>query len=152
MNMEVAPNEQTVLGAIKDAFESENVQNQYNVLGYRIYLYFPDCKLAIEVDEFCHNDRNIDYEIQKVIEKDLVCKFIRINSDEKNFNFFKAINEIHRKISRSSKRFFIDQISKRLLKLEFKSDGNENRTHNHLVRKRTLNHLAKLSSQSSQII
>ena len=32
-------------------FEGENMQTQYNVLGYRIDLYFHDYKLAIEIDE-----------------------------------------------------------------------------------------------------
>ena len=32
--------EQTVINSIKDAFEGENMQTQYTVLGYRIDLYF----------------------------------------------------------------------------------------------------------------
>ena len=32
--------EQTVLELIKNAFEGENMQTQYSVLGYRINLYF----------------------------------------------------------------------------------------------------------------
>ena len=43
--------EQSVLKSIMDAFEGENMQTQYNVLGYRIDLNFFDYKLAIEVDE-----------------------------------------------------------------------------------------------------
>ena len=43
--------EQSVLKSIKDAFEGENMQTQYNVLGYKIDLHFYDYKLAIEVDE-----------------------------------------------------------------------------------------------------
>ena len=57
--------EQTVISAIKDAFEGENMQTQYSVLGYRIDLYFHEYKLAIEVDELGHNDRNINDEIQR---------------------------------------------------------------------------------------
>ena len=52
--------EQAVLNSIKDAFKA-----QHTVLGYRIDLYFHKYKLAIEVDELGHNDRNIDYEIQR---------------------------------------------------------------------------------------
>ena len=55
--------QQTVMNSIKDAFEGENMQTQYTGLGYRIDLYFHKHKLAIEVDELDHNDRNIDYEI-----------------------------------------------------------------------------------------
>ena len=116
--------EQTVLESIKDAFEGEDMQTQYTVIGYRIDLYFHEYKLAIEVDELGHNDRNIDYEIQRqrAIEKELGCVFIRINPDEKNFNIFRAINKIHRHIKKSTKKSLIDKISKRLLKLEFKSN------------------------------
>ena len=55
---------QKVLESIKDVFEGENMQNQYSVLGYKIKLYFHECKLKMEVDESGHNDTNIDYEIQ----------------------------------------------------------------------------------------
>ena len=57
--------EQTVINSIKDEFEGENMQTQYTVLNNRIDLYFHKYKLAIEVDELGHNDRNIDYEIQR---------------------------------------------------------------------------------------
>ena len=57
--------EQTVINSIKDAFKGENMKTQYTVFGYRIDLYFHKYKLAIEVDELSHNDRNIDYEIQR---------------------------------------------------------------------------------------
>ena len=58
--------EQTVISAIKDAFEGENIQTQYSVLSYRIDLYFHEYKLAIEVDELGHNDRNIDTKKYKI--------------------------------------------------------------------------------------
>ena len=48
--------------------------------------------------------------------------FIRINHDEENFNIFKAINETHRHIKKSTKKSLIDKISKRLEELEFKSN------------------------------
>ena len=62
---------QTVINLVKDAFEGENMQTQYTALNYRIDLYFHEYKLAIEVDELGHNDKNIDYEIetQRVLEK-----------------------------------------------------------------------------------
>ena len=52
--------EQTVMNLIKDAFEGENMQTQYTDLNYRIDLYFHEYKLAIEIDELEHNDRNND--------------------------------------------------------------------------------------------
>ena len=83
----------------------EKICRLYGVLGYTIDLYFHGYKLAIEVGEKCHKDRNIDHEIkrQKKLEKELRCEFIRINSDGKDFNIFRGINEIHRHIKKSTK-------------------------------------------------
>ena len=74
------------------------MQAQYSVLGYKINLSFHKHKLAIEVDELGHAERNLGNEIerQKALEKELDCVFIRINPDEENFNIFKEINKMHR--------------------------------------------------------
>ena len=76
--------EQTVLNSIKDAFEVENMQTQYKVLGYMIDLYFHKHKLAIEADVLGHADKNFDNEInrQRALEKELDCVFIRIDPDK----------------------------------------------------------------------
>ena len=76
--------EKSVLKSIMDAFERENMQTQYSVLGYKIDLYFHEYRLAVEVDEKGHKDRNIDHETkrQKALEKELNCEFIRVNPDE----------------------------------------------------------------------
>ena len=50
---------------IKSSLEGENMQTQYSVLGYKIDLYFHDYKSAIEIDEYGHNGKNIDYEIKR---------------------------------------------------------------------------------------
>ena len=98
--------EQTVINLIKNAFEGENMQTQYTVLNYRIDLYFHEYKLAIEVDELGHNDRNIDYEIQRqrALEKKLDCVFIRINPDVPDLNICKEINKMHRHINQLTKQ------------------------------------------------
>ena len=100
------------------------MQTQYIVIGYRIDLYFHEYKFVVEVDKLGHNNRNIDYEIQrpKALERELNCAFIRINPDEKDSNIFKEISKIHRHIKKSSKKFLIGKISKRLLELELKSN------------------------------
>ena len=125
--------EQTIINPIKDAFEGEDMQTQYTVIGYRIDLYFHKYKLAIEVDELGHNDRNIDYEIQRqqALERKLNCVFIRINSDAIDFTIFREINKIHRHIKKLSKKSLIGKISKRLLEIEFKSDD-------HLIKSKCL--------------
>ena len=48
--------------------------------------------------------------------------FIRINPDEKKFIIFKEINEIHRNIKKSTKKSLVENLSKRLIELEFKSN------------------------------
>ena len=108
--------EQTIINSIKDKFEGENIQTQYSVLGYRIDLYFHKYNLAIEADELGHTNRNINNEIerQKALEKELNCLFIRINPDEKDFNIFKEIKKIHRHI----KKFLIDKIKKKSVKIK----------------------------------
>ena len=115
---------QTVINSMNDAFEGEDMQTQYSVLSYRIDPYFHKYKLAVEVDELGHADRNINNETerQKALERQLNCVFIRINPDEKDFNIFKPINEIYRHIKKASKKSLIGKISKILLELEFKSE------------------------------
>ena len=125
--------EQTVINLVKDAFEGENMQTQYIALNYRIDLYFHEYKLAIEVDELGHTNRNINNEIerQKALEKELNCVFIRINPDAADFNICKEINKIHRHINQSTiqqteqktKESLIDNLSKGLLELEFKQNN-----------------------------
>ena len=67
------------------------MQTRYSFLGYGIGLYFHKFKLAIDVDELGHADRNISNETerQKDLEKELNCIFIRINPDEKISTFSK---------------------------------------------------------------
>ena len=83
--------EQTVLRSIKEAFEGEDMKTQYTVISYRFDLYFRKHKLAIEIDELGHADRNLNKEIerQKALERELNCVFIRINPDEKDFQIFR---------------------------------------------------------------
>ena len=104
--------EQAIINSIKDAFEGEGMQTQYTIIGYRIDLYFLEYKLAIEVDELGHNDRNIVYEIQrqKALEREHNCVFINISPDEKDFNIFKEISKIHRHVKKSAKKSLIGKI------------------------------------------
>ena len=55
-------NQRSVLTKIMSLSEGENMKTQYNVLSYRIDLYFRDYMVSIETDENGHNNRNIDYE------------------------------------------------------------------------------------------
>ena len=44
-----------MLESIKDAFEEENMQTQYSLLGCKFDICFHKYNLAIEVDEVGHN-------------------------------------------------------------------------------------------------
>ena len=108
-------------------FAAEEIILQHNVLGYRTDAYFSKYKLAIEVDEQKHSNRDIDYEIerQKAIEKERVCKFVRINSAKENFNIFVEIDKIRSFIVKSTKKSnekvtknsLIDVLSKKTIRI-----------------------------------
>lgn len=101
--------EQDSIHAILKTFKGERMVRQYRVDTYRIDLYFPDYKLAIECDEFGHSDRDQEYEQtrQYYIEDKLGCKFIRYNPDSKDYNIFNVLNRIHKEIYQEfSKRVF----------------------------------------------
>ena len=122
--------EQSILSKIVTIFAVEEIILQHNVLGYRIDAYFPNYRLAIEIDEQGHNDRDIDYETerQKATEKELGCEFNRINPSKENFNIFVEIAKTQNCITKSAeilteestRKSLIDDISKRLLGLEFR--------------------------------
>ena len=80
--------ESSYLKILSSAFKSFSQKFQFQVGKYRIDWYFVDYKLAIEVDEHNHNNRDEKYELerQKFIEQQLGCEFIRFNPDEKYFN------------------------------------------------------------------
>ena len=73
--------------------------------------------------------------IKKALDKELDCVFIRINTDEENFNILKEINKIHRKIKKPTKKSLINDLSKRLLELEFQS--------NHSIKSKCLKWIVK---------
>ena len=125
--------EQSILSKIVTILAAEKIILQHNALSYRIDGYFPKYKLVIEVDEQGHNDRDIDYEIriQKTIEKEISCGFIRINPAKENFNIFAEIGKIKNYITKSTKKLteestkksLIDELSNNLLRLDFKSNN-----------------------------
>ena len=53
--------EQSVLTKSMISLEGENMQTQYTKFGYRIDWYLHDYKLAKQIDENGHSDRNVDY-------------------------------------------------------------------------------------------
>ena len=90
--------EQEYIGAITNAFYYENFQKQYPIGPYRIDLYFPTLKIAVECDEFNHRDRNTSLEFtrQQYIETQLNCRFVRFNPDSKEFCIYRVIGDLAR--------------------------------------------------------
>ena len=74
----------------------------YDVIYHFVFLFFSTSRINNEIER------------QKALEKELNCLFIRINPDEKDFNIFKEINKIHRHI----KKFLIDKIKKKSVKIK----------------------------------
>jgi very-short-patch-repair endonuclease len=81
---------------IKDSFVHLPSVTQFFISGYRIDLYFPAHRIAIECDEFDHQDYNSQKEEarQDSISKLLGCQFIRYNPNKEGFNIGEVINKI----------------------------------------------------------
>ena len=88
--------EASTIYTIQKVSEGISMKRQFSIRSYRIDLYFPEHKLAIECDEYDHKDRDINYEIRwlKFIEDQLNCKFIRYNPDAKDFTIESVLNKI----------------------------------------------------------
>ena len=92
-------------------------------------MYIPEYRLAIELDEKGHTDRDERKENKREekIKEELDYKFIRINPDEKDYDEYVIFSEINNHISESNKKLtdestkksLTDKISKRLIELEF---------------------------------
>ena len=80
--------EELVTIKIIKTFSNEKVLLEYSILDYQIGLYFLEHKLAIEVDEKEHTDRDQKKKENEREEKmnELECKFIRINPDAENLD------------------------------------------------------------------
>lgn len=76
--------ETSILDNLENNF-GYRIVRQYSIVGYFIDGYCPALNLAIEIDESFHKRKQIkDIIRQNEIEKELGCKFIRINLGEMN--------------------------------------------------------------------
>ena len=92
--------EQSVLTKLDKFFKTEDKIFQHYVLGYRVDMYVPEYRLAIEVDELSDCTRDIKNEIerQEKMEKELGCKFIRIDPSRENFDIVDELCRIKKHI------------------------------------------------------
>ena len=120
--------QQAIVWRLRKLFSNEEIIEDVSTLSYLIEFYFPKYKLAIEVDELGHKDRDQTKENkrQKDLKEYLVYKFIRIIPEEENVDVYDGlkkiltfINELKKK---ENKKSLIDDLSKRPLKLKFKSN------------------------------
>ena len=85
-----------ILDTISRAFNNEKSIREYSIGKYRIDLYFPKYKLAVECDE--NNHRNYEILEEKLrelyIKERLKCTFLRFNPDALGFNVGEPINKI----------------------------------------------------------
>ena len=90
--------ESQYIGIIKKSFERYNPVDQFSVDKYRIDLYFPLQKIAIECDEEKTHSSIKKIEDDKIrqnfIQSKLNCIFIRFNPDEKDFNIGSVISSV----------------------------------------------------------
>ena len=98
------------------AFEGEIILTQHCIKNKRLEAYFPKYKIGIEVDEYNHEGRNIEYEQSRqfMIESHGITS-IRTNPDAADFDMNKLINQIYTQIIKLTKKSLIDGLSKRLL-------------------------------------
>lgn len=63
---------------------------------YRVDLYFPHERVAVECDGYGHSSYNDEYEAkrQAFIERTLGCRFYRFNPDEPYFSLYKHMRNI----------------------------------------------------------
>ena len=132
----VTCDEQDIISALQVAFEGEIILTQYCIENKRIDAYFSEYKLGIEIDEYNHESRNFNYEKsrQLMIESHGIT-IIRTNPDAADFDMNRLINQIYTQIIKSTKKSLIDDLSKRLLELEFKS--------NHSIKSKCLKWIVK---------
>lgn len=87
--------EENTINHIQTVFRSEDTKNQYVVKKYKIDLYFPKLRLAVECDEKYHNiKQEVDKHRKDTIVNELGCHFIRYKPQDENFCIFNLLAEI----------------------------------------------------------
>ena len=78
---------------LKKNFLGEEIIEDFSALNYLIDFYFPKYKLAIEIDELGHANRDSvkENKWQTEIAKCLDCKFIRINPNKKDCSSYDGL-------------------------------------------------------------
>ena len=132
----VTCDEQDIISALQVAFEGETILTQHCIKKKRLDAYFSKYKLGIEVNEYNHGGRNFEYkQSRQFIIQNHGTTNIRTNLDAADCDMNRLINQIYTHIIKSTKKSLIDDLSKRLLELEFKS--------NHSIKSKCLKWIVK---------
>ena len=103
---------------------------QYSIKTKKLDAYIPEYKIGIKIDEYNHGYWNFNYEESrtKMIENHEI-SLIRTNPDDPNFDIKNLIVQIRvcikeqkKQLKKKTKKSLIDDLLKRLLELEFKSN------------------------------
>ena len=116
--------EQDIISALQVAFEGETILTQHCIKKKRLDAYFSKYKLGIEVNEYNHEGRNFEYEqSRQFMIGSRGFTIIRTNPDAANFDMNRIINQLYTHIIKSTKKSLINDLPKRFLELEFKSNN-----------------------------
>ena len=109
-------------------FPNEDIIEDFLALNYLIDYYFLKRKLAIEVDELGHKDRDKTKENkrQKNLKEYLDCVYIRIIPDEKDFSAYDELGEVQTFIDKSKGKKRTQKRNKRTQK-EIKEQKEKNK-------------------------
>ena len=82
-----------MLTKITISFKKENLKTQYNILSCRIEWYSHDYKLAIEIDENGHNNKNTEHKEKgkKQYNKNLVISLLELIVTKKALIFLELL-------------------------------------------------------------
>lgn len=97
-NTSFASIETSSINCICKTFAGEDMIKQYRVNNYKIDLYFPNKRLAIECDEEFHRKTSCiaeDVIREESIKSQLNCTFIRYQPYAKDFDMFALLNKIY---------------------------------------------------------
>lgn len=89
------PKESECIRIIAAALADQTPIHQFPILSYRVDLYFPRGRVAVECDENGHQGKHhADAVRQREITEALHCSFIRFNPDVPEFNIGRVIHDI----------------------------------------------------------
>jgi hypothetical protein len=88
--------EEETLAPLMTVFASSCPVRQFSCGLYRIDLYFPAQKVAVECDEggHAHYSFEVEYERQRFLEQQLCCHFVRYNPHAAEFSIYKLIAQL----------------------------------------------------------